>query len=251
MAGRRLIIGDVHGHYTELMRALEHARYDDGTDSLVFLGDYINRGDKSREVLDFVIGLNLRQPGRHVFLRGNHEDIVLHCLKGDIKAFHAWLDGMFGLPTLGSYGFDRTRLSTISGRYHIDDRRMKARSACGDFLLRLFPAAHLAFLEKTDLFFRLGTWHLSHAGLMRGKQLESHRPSAFIWGDREWLVSETAEGQPTVVCGHWHQREKPLLIESGRMILAHDERVPIFVYEEMVVVDNTGERTEVPQHLMK
>jgi serine/threonine protein phosphatase 1 len=245
MANRTLIIGDVHGHYTELMRALEHADYDPASDRLVFLGDYINRGEESREVLDFVVHLEAAEPGRHVFLRGNHEDIILHSLKGDVRALHAWLDGMSGHSTLRSYNFDHKRLSHVGGRYHLDNERVKTSKACIYFLLFVFPASHLAFLEETAFSLQLNDWHLSHAGLMKGKQVENHKPSSFIWGDREWLLSEADEGQPSVVCGHWHQPDRPVLLKPQRIVLAHDHKVPILIYEEMLVVDNTGDRFEI------
>jgi serine/threonine protein phosphatase 1 len=247
MAGRTLIVGDIHGHYAELMRALENAHFDQGSDRLVFLGDYIDRGGESREVLDFVVGLDAVNPDRHVFLRGNHEDIVLLGLKGDVRALHAWLDNMVGYPTLESYHFDRKRLSSIGGRYHLDNRRLKTARDCVGFLLLVFPTSHLAFLEGTRHFFWLDDWHLSHAGLVKGKKLDDHQPSSFVWGDQQWHVTETVDGQPRVICGHWHQAEQPISLGSKRIILAHDDKVPILIYEEMVVVDGGGRRIDIPR----
>lgn len=251
MGSRTLIIGDVHGHYTELMRALEYADYDPATDRLVFLGDYINRGEESDKVLDFALHLDLSDPGRHVFLRGNHEEIVLYGLKGDARALHAWLDGMFGHATLRSYDFDQDRLSHVSKGYRLDKALLTTSKTCIDFLLLVFPASHLAFLERTSHFLWLDEWHLSHAGLVKGRQLKNHKPSFFLWGDREWFLSEADDRQPSVVCGHWHQSERPVLSRPKRIVLAHDRKVPILIYEEMRVVDNTGDCIEISRSTRK
>jgi serine/threonine protein phosphatase 1 len=72
---RHLITSDIHGQYDELMLALENARYDEATDKLILLGDCIDRGRQSREVLEFLAGLMDR--GREIeLIKGNHEDIL-------------------------------------------------------------------------------------------------------------------------------------------------------------------------------
>ena len=72
---RHLIATDIHGQYDEFMIALENARYDETTDRLVLLGDLIDRGRQTREVLEFSAGLMARQRDIEL-IRGNHEDIL-------------------------------------------------------------------------------------------------------------------------------------------------------------------------------
>ena len=72
---RTFVIGDIHGCVTEVDRLLD-ALAPDSSDTLVFLGDYIDRGPSPRAVVDRMI--RLRQEGpRCVFLKGNHEDRFL------------------------------------------------------------------------------------------------------------------------------------------------------------------------------
>src|SRR4029450_2936726 len=73
--GRLLCIGDVHGCAAELevlLRAIAPAQ----ADRLVFLGDYVDRGTESRATLDLLLELREKLP-RAVFLRGNHEEMML------------------------------------------------------------------------------------------------------------------------------------------------------------------------------
>jgi bis(5'-nucleosyl)-tetraphosphatase (symmetrical) len=64
---RIIFIGDVHGCYEELKLLLKKTKYKDGKDRLIFLGDLINKGPYSIEVVDFV------RSGNHECIMGNHE----------------------------------------------------------------------------------------------------------------------------------------------------------------------------------
>jgi serine/threonine protein phosphatase 1 len=77
--GRRLAVGDVHGCFATLQALLKKSGYNT-SDQLFMLGDLINRGKRSKEVLDFLI--HLQQTGYQVFpIMGNHEEYLLSCLK--------------------------------------------------------------------------------------------------------------------------------------------------------------------------
>jgi serine/threonine protein phosphatase 1 len=73
---KRYVIGDVHGCYDELCELFEkiekhHGGYDY---KLIFVGDYVDRGPKSKEVVEFIMKMQKRG---HVALMGNHEDMLL------------------------------------------------------------------------------------------------------------------------------------------------------------------------------
>ncbi len=78
MAGRTFAVGDIHGELVQLERLLDGLPPLDSEDTLVFLGDYLDRGPNSAGVVHF---LRFTLPGRTaaklVFLRGNHEDAWL------------------------------------------------------------------------------------------------------------------------------------------------------------------------------
>ncbi|MGB6379475.1 MAG: metallophosphoesterase, partial [Syntrophobacteria bacterium] len=67
-------IGDIHGCYDRLKTLMEKIPIDCSRDALVFIGDYIDRGPHSFEVVDYLIQLKSRVP-EIIFLKGNHEDM--------------------------------------------------------------------------------------------------------------------------------------------------------------------------------
>ena len=84
---RRIFVGDVHGHYAGLMSLFEEVA-PDSADQVYFVGDLIDRGPQSSQVVDYV-----RQQG-HSCVLGNHERLLLDALatkQGAGQTLHAWL----------------------------------------------------------------------------------------------------------------------------------------------------------------
>lgn len=79
---RTLVIGDIHGCVKHLEKLLNLTNYNQQHDKLIFLGDYIDRGDYSKEVLDLLIDLKKLSPS-NIFLMGNHEDMMLSNILDD------------------------------------------------------------------------------------------------------------------------------------------------------------------------
>jgi serine/threonine protein phosphatase 1 len=87
MAGRTFAIGDIHGDLDALFKLLACFPTLDKDDTLVFVGDYIDRGPKSAEVIDFIRKLPKNTPAKVVALRGNHEDAWLKVVTGGWPEF--------------------------------------------------------------------------------------------------------------------------------------------------------------------
>jgi serine/threonine protein phosphatase 1 len=81
MLGRTFIIGDIHGDLAALDKVLERLPGLHAGDTLVFLGDYLDRGPDSRGVIERVRALEAACPARVVALRGNHEDKWIECYR--------------------------------------------------------------------------------------------------------------------------------------------------------------------------
>jgi len=95
---RRIVIGDVHGHYDGLMTLLE-ALAPGSDDRVYFLGDLIDRGPKSAQVVEFV------KESSYQTLLGNHEQLMLDALPNgpvDLRSWQAWLYSG-GDATIASY----------------------------------------------------------------------------------------------------------------------------------------------------
>ena len=102
-------IADIHGRF-DLLSALYTTILEDIKDvddpsgaQIIFLGDYVDRGPQSKEVLDFLMGLKDDDHTKHVFLFGNHEDLMCLSYHGDKSAFRCWSTNG-GEQTLASFG---------------------------------------------------------------------------------------------------------------------------------------------------
>jgi serine/threonine protein phosphatase 1 len=174
-------IGDIHGRADLLEEMLFKIDMDrtsrpPATRALtVFLGDYIDRGPASREVLDLLLGHE--RTNETVFLRGNHETFVPRFL-GEPAVLDEWrLCG--GLETLLSYGLKP------SIRPDADEQ-----IALAEELAKSIPRAHLEFLDSLDLFFDCGDFFFVHAGVRPGVPIRQQKEEDLLWIREEFLSFE-------------------------------------------------------------
>jgi len=103
MGERLFAIGDIHGCYEQLKELVEHKIQIKKTDKLIFLGDYIDRGNQSREVVDYIIGLQ-NKDFDIIALIGNHESMLLDALDNDMF-LPEWIQNG-GSETMISFGIN-------------------------------------------------------------------------------------------------------------------------------------------------
>ena len=183
-------IGDVHGCFDALLDAERRiARDAEGHASItiVMLGDYVDRGPQSADVLDHL----MRPPPRgvrRVCLAGNHDDEMLHFLQ-DPEPSKEWLE-FGGGTTLQSYGLTlpAPRLGVSPGRI-----RALAREAV--------PQEHIDFLAQLPVLLAFETYLFVHAGIVPGLQISSQSDHDLMW-IREPFITEGPRLQVTVVHGH-------------------------------------------------
>lgn len=185
-------VGDVHGRYDLLERLLklierDHlARPPSAKTRLIFLGDLIDRGPASKAVVG---ALRAAQAASRqvVVLRGNHEDILLHCLDGDPGAQRAWLKHG-GAATLQSYGVDPPG----------DDE------SPGDFAARLeerLTPDVVAWIRGLPLKAQSGGFFFCHAGVRPGVPLHRQDEDDLVWIREEFLDCADDHGA-VIVHGH-------------------------------------------------
>ncbi|MEM9185781.1 MAG: metallophosphoesterase family protein [Planctomycetota bacterium] len=180
MPPRLLAIGDVHGCPAPLETLAETVRLS-ADDTLVMLGDYIDRGPDSRAVIDLLI--DLRERCRLVTIMGNHEEMMLRVLRGQAPA--PWWLRHGGVETLDSYGF--TGDLTCVPREHFD-----------------FIEACVDCYEAEDFFF-------VHANYVADEALDAQPAEALRWQSLgEHLPAPHASGR-TAVLGHSAQRSGEVL----------------------------------------
>jgi serine/threonine protein phosphatase 1 len=150
-------VGDIHGRADLLRRLLEQIaadtrQQDPAEVTLIFLGDYIDRGPDSPEVLDILRGEHCFAD-RVICLRGNHEEALLNFIEDPVKG-RIWLD-WGGMSTLISYG-----VRPPAGVSY--DERLESM---GEQLDRTLPDAHRDFLSSLTLQETVGDYLFVHAGV--------------------------------------------------------------------------------------
>lgn len=187
-AGKRIYaIGDIHGCAQQLDSLLRQIGEDANVgpaeeNLLVTLGDYVDRGPGSREVLERLAGEPL--PGFScVHLRGNHDAMMLEFLENP-EAGPLWLMNG-GDATCRSYQVEPSALPVTLSR--------DLRAA--------LPDAHLAFLRSLSLSHREGGYLFVHAGIRPGVPLQDQRPEDLMWIRDAFLLSPEDHGWQ-VVHGH-------------------------------------------------
>lgn len=204
--GKLWAIGDVHGFSLALSRLLDRIQ-PEPDDSIVMLGDYVDRGPDSRGVLERV--LRLQKECRLIPLRGNHEDMILTLLEREKNGtLHRpawknwfskktqleladWLE-LGGRQTLASYGMLTTRISQI------------------------LPE-HLEFMRQTQLFHETDAFIFAHAAYVPQLAMEDQPKEALLYHRLRVSVPEPHFSGKKVFVGHSAQRSGEIL-DCGHLV---------------------------------
>jgi serine/threonine protein phosphatase 1 len=190
---RAYAIGDIHGRL-DLLDALlckieaEIAERPADRIFLIFLGDLIDRGPDSAEVVERLRTYLAPAGVKLVFLMGNHEEVMLKVLAGEKDVLDAWLT-FGGAECLESYGISRRELEGLS------------EEAALALIAQRVPAAHRTFLESFADTFRFGDYLFVHAGIRPGLGIEEQAGKDLRW-IREPFLSDSKEHGCMVVHGH-------------------------------------------------
>jgi serine/threonine protein phosphatase 1 len=184
-------IGDIHGRADLLDEVLERIDSDRmiNPTSLsieVYLGDYIDRGPASREVLDRLVAR--KRTFRGVFLKGNHETYLTNFATNP-PILVDW-QRLGGLETLMSYG--------VAPLLNADPAAQERLAAAFDQAL---PESHREFLADLKSSFTCGDYFFVHAGVRPGIPLAKQREEDLLWIRQDFLMSEDDFGK-IVVHGH-------------------------------------------------
>jgi len=191
-------IGDVHGRYDLLLRLLDQIEADDKSvrppadTHVVMLGDLIDRGPQSREIIDFF----LKSPpsfARFHFVMGNHEEMLLRLIDNPESS---------ALPPFLRYGGRETFESYGAPQIVLD---MPDRFA-PDTLPYYVPEAHRQFLRTMHDGLQFGDYFFTHAGIRPGVPLEEQDREDLRWIRAPFLDSDQDHGV-VVVHGHTVRNE--------------------------------------------
>src|SRR5690348_2213476 len=194
---RAYVVGDIHGRLDLLedLLAKIHAELQHRPARktlLVFVGDLIDRGPSSAQVLERLRTYR-RQGIQTVFLLGNHEEVLLRILGGDSELITKWR-WFGGSECLQSYGVDPAEIARLTGA----DALALVRGA--------IPREHVEFLETFADSCRFGDYLFVHAGIRPGIQLELQTQSDLRWIREPFLFDDSDHGF-VVVHGHTIREE--------------------------------------------
>lgn len=171
---RQIAIGDIHGCFDLTKELVENViKFDPADDQLIFMGDYIDRGTKNLETVQYVSELKAQNPQNIVLLAGNHEDLAIKALsQRTVEQMQLWfVNG--GIETVKSFGtLDRL-----------------------DKLL-------LPFIETLMFFFETPEYIFVHGGIPKNHTITSANQNALLW-ERSY---KSYRGKPIIV-GHTPHRD--------------------------------------------
>jgi serine/threonine protein phosphatase 1 len=195
------VIGDIHANLAALSDVLEQiAPRLQEDDTLVFLGDYIDRGPDSRGCVERILELRERTVAKVVTLLGNHEEWLLRSLNDSTR--HSWLLGMEAFETIESY----SRRAAERLREALEEagpRLLTERVALPyELLIEAMPREHISFFVGLDLYHRTPNALCVHAGLDPSIADVTRQPrEALLWGADGF--PDGYLGDEVVAYGHW------------------------------------------------
>jgi serine/threonine protein phosphatase 1 len=184
-------VGDIHGRFDLLLEAEARIEADIGDNPhalVVYVGDFVDRGRQSSDVLAHLMTSHAPRFTR-LCLRGNHDDLFLRFLDAP-QSEGGWLD-VGGKETLLSYKLDpRTLREAWNDQFAVQD-----------LLRRHVPDSHREFLRELPYCARWKSYFFVHAGLQPGVPLHKQVTEDLLW-IREPFLSKGPELPITVVHGH-------------------------------------------------
>jgi serine/threonine protein phosphatase 1 len=195
-----IAVGDIHGNAAALEELLDRITCElSPEDTVVFLGDYIDRGPDTKSCLDQIIDFLETTSADVVTLMGNHEDWLLRTYRDFTR--HSWVLGMEAFETIRSYSAEAERLL----------RRELNRAGAGlitdrvripyDLFFELVPPSHIHFFENLKLFRRTPDAVCVHGGIEPKKgAVEVQDRETLLWGCEDFPSGY--HGEDMIVYGH-------------------------------------------------
>ena len=197
MSGKYYLIGDIHGHLLKLTKLIAAIWSDiEPGDMIIFLGDYIDRGPKSFEVIEFL--LKLKSENNIVCLVGNHEDMFSRFV---------------------SVGDNYNSYMAIGGRYTLKSYEANLNGF-------KIPESHKKFYNSLKWYYETESFIAVHAGLNpKVTNLSEQERHDLIW-IREDFYKYNRRWEKTVIFGHtptiYINKSKDVYVDNERNIIGID-----------------------------
>ena len=179
--GRLIAIGDIHGCDKALTTLIDSVK-PQPEDTIVILGDFIDRGPNSRRVIEILIEFQSRC--RLITLMGNHERMLLKSVDGDPSYWRMWLSNG-GVETLESY----------PGVEEPEE----------------LPASHIRFMREVPLYYETDDFLFMHANYLPDYELDQQPEDMLLWASLDILDVQPHQSGKTAIVGHTPQPDGDIL----------------------------------------
>ena len=170
---RLIAIGDIHGCYALLKTLVERRiMFSAETDRLIFMGDYLDRQERSKDVITYVSNLKRLYPAQIVLLKGNHEEMAYHAL-------------------ISTPGFLPNNAKTL---WYLNGGHATVLSYGG---FQAAKEALIPFIESLERYYETGSHIFVHAGIPSGADVKTAPDAELLW-DRSFSYA----GEKTLIVGH-------------------------------------------------
>jgi serine/threonine protein phosphatase 1 len=200
-------IGDIHG-FGFLLKRLQDAIVEDANEhwyddcTVVYVGDYIDRGLQSRQVIQHLIDAPL-EGFKSVFLMGNHEELFMDFME-TLPDYLTWVVHG-GIQTAASYGvpFERKNSYSAEEIHQFSEALVVAVPEEHKTWMKNLPVYHIETIGDVKYLF-------VHAGIRPGVPLKEQVPSEMIW-IRDLFLKSTLDHGYRVIHGHSPKEEPEVL----------------------------------------
>jgi serine/threonine protein phosphatase 1 len=205
-----IAIGDIHGNLRALDDLLNGISEDlRAEDTVVFLGDYIDRGPDSKGCIERIIAFQSEVKANVVALRGNHEEWMLQTYRD--YTGHSWIIGMEAFETIRSYS------STVATRLREEAEKLgpglilQHAALPYEMFFDVVPAGHIAFLKGLKTFWRTADAVCVHGGMdPDGGPVEEQSSEHLVWGTADF--AHRYKGEDLILYGH---ADDPVMDDKG------------------------------------
>ena len=210
---RLLVFGDIHGMWDKFLSAYEKVEFNPTKDMMIFLGDYLDRGEKPVPVMEWVLG-HKREPNM-VFLRGNHDEMFYDSMK-DLRNFQDAYD-------LADISLTPDVLLWLANGGKVTLKRIMATDRPGELIRRW-----LNLIDSLPLYAEVEAegkkfWFM-HADCAPELPLDQQMEETLLWSRHLASYPHDQTGSQTIVLGHTPVQSLgyapvPQILEDGRLVL--------------------------------
>ena len=195
-------IGDIHGCLKQLVslqdKIFNYPEYKKENDVIIYLGDYIDRGPNSKEIIQNMVRIQ-KENIKSIFLMGNHEQVMIDFIFNKVNNLQYWI-ALGADKTFKSYNIELAEF--IKDGFE-SNKIEKLRTL---FIERM-TEEHQYFIKNLRLFHSIGKYLFVHAGINPEKVLKNQNKIDFLWSRSDQFFDKNFKFEKIIVHGHTPEKE--------------------------------------------